>query len=135
MVRRIVIAVLRAYRYVLSPLLGPRCRFVPSCSEYAIGSLQAHGVVRGAWLSTRRLCKCHPWHPGGYDPVIDPVSVAAGAPVAEPAVDRVLATDPGPATEAAAQRASPVVDQFWHRSHSAGQARSATVLPGHDSAP
>jgi len=129
MVRRIVIGVLRAYRYALSPLLGPRCRFVPSCSEYAIGSLQAHGIVRGAWLSTRRLCKCHPWHPGGYDPVIDPASV----PAAEPTVDRVA--DAGSSTATGAQHALPVADRFRHPSCSAGQPRSATVRPGHDSAP
>jgi len=69
---RVAIGLLRVYQYVLSPLLGPRCRFAPSCSEYAVGALGCHGLLRGSWLSARRLCKCHPWHPGGYDPV--PVS-------------------------------------------------------------
>ena len=69
---RIAIGLLRIYRYLLSPLLGPRCRFMPSCSEYAMQALHTHGAVRGGWLSTRRLCKCHPWHPGGFDPVPDP---------------------------------------------------------------
>ncbi|MCE2947412.1 MAG: membrane protein insertion efficiency factor YidD [bacterium] len=71
---RIAIGLLRIYRYLLSPLLGPRCRFMPSCSEYAMQALHTHGAVRGGWLSARRLCKCHPWHPGGFDPVPDPAS-------------------------------------------------------------
>ena len=58
-----------AYRYGLSPLLGPRCRFYPSCSVYALDALEHHGAVRGAWLSLRRIARCHPWHEGGYDPV------------------------------------------------------------------
>ena len=58
-----------AYRYALSPLLGPRCRFYPSCSAYALEALDHHGAVQGAWLSLRRILRCHPWHPGGYDPV------------------------------------------------------------------
>ena len=58
-----------AYRYALSPLLGPRCRFYPSCSAYALEALEQHGAGRGAWLSLRRILRCHPWHPGGYDPV------------------------------------------------------------------
>ena len=69
---RIAIGLLRIYRYFLSPLLGPRCRFMPSCSEYAMQALHTHGAVRGGWLSARRLCKCHPWHPGGFAPVPDP---------------------------------------------------------------
>ena len=58
-----------AYRYALSPLLGPRCRFYPSCSAYALEALEQHGAIEGAWLSLRRILRCHPWHPGGYDPV------------------------------------------------------------------
>lgn len=69
---RIAIGLLRIYRYLLSPMLGPRCRFLPSCSEYAIQALHTHGAMHGGWLSARRLCKCHPWHPGGFDPVPDP---------------------------------------------------------------
>lgn len=60
---------LRLYRYFLSPLLGPSCRFHPSCSEYAEQALASHGTLRGGWLALRRLCRCGPWHPGGYDPV------------------------------------------------------------------
>jgi len=58
-----------AYRYAISPLLGPSCRFHPSCSAYASQALEKHGVWRGAGLALKRLCRCHPWHPGGYDPV------------------------------------------------------------------
>ena len=61
--------ILRAYKFLVSPLLGPRCRFYPSCSEYAIQALEAHGVVRGIWLAFKRVSRCHPWHPGGIDPV------------------------------------------------------------------
>jgi uncharacterized protein len=58
-----------AYRLAISPLLGPRCRFHPSCSSYALEALERHGAVRGLWLALRRVLRCHPWHPGGYDPV------------------------------------------------------------------
>ncbi|MBK7814681.1 MAG: membrane protein insertion efficiency factor YidD [Rhodocyclaceae bacterium] len=64
-----LVALIRTYQYVISPLLGRSCRFHPSCSEYAIESLGRHGVVKGLWLSVRRVGCCHPWHPGGYDPV------------------------------------------------------------------
>lgn len=67
--RRAVSAPIRAYRAVISPLLGPRCRFVPSCSAYAVEAIETRGIVRGLWLAARRLARCHPWHPGGYDPV------------------------------------------------------------------
>jgi uncharacterized protein len=66
---RVLIACVAAYRYVLSPLLGRSCRFHPSCSEYAQEALERHGVRRGAWLALKRVGRCHPWHPGGYDPV------------------------------------------------------------------
>lgn len=59
---------LRAYKLTLSPLIGPRCRYVPSCSEYAAEALISHGLWRGAWLAGRRLCRCHPWGGSGYDP-------------------------------------------------------------------
>ncbi len=60
---------IRAYQLVLSPLLGPRCRFYPSCSAYAVEAITTHGPVRGLWLAGRRLLRCHPWNPGGLDPV------------------------------------------------------------------
>ena len=58
-----------AYKMVVSPWLQPACRFTPTCSEYAVRAMEAHGLWRGLWLAFRRLCKCHPFHPGGYDPV------------------------------------------------------------------
>lgn len=61
----------RAYRKLLSPLLPPACRFHPSCSQYALDALTTHGPFRGAWLAARRLMRCHPFHPGGLDPVPD----------------------------------------------------------------
>ncbi|PZN32705.1 MAG: membrane protein insertion efficiency factor YidD [Proteobacteria bacterium] len=67
---RIVLkALLRGYRLLLSPWLGANCRFYPSCSHYAEEAIDVHGVLRGCWLTARRLLRCHPWHEGGYDPV------------------------------------------------------------------
>ena len=66
---RAMVAVLRAYKYAISPLLGNSCRFEPSCSEYAVEALRRHGAVKGLALAVRRVGRCHPWHPGGYDPV------------------------------------------------------------------
>ncbi|MFC4160412.1 membrane protein insertion efficiency factor YidD [Chitinimonas lacunae] len=66
---RLLILLVQAYRYTLSPLIGPRCRFTPSCSEYAITALRRHGALRGGWLTIRRLLRCHPWGGCGYDPV------------------------------------------------------------------
>jgi hypothetical protein len=60
---------LRGYRYLVSPMLGPTCRFHPSCSRYAEEALETHGVLRGGWLTVGRLCRCGPWTSGGYDPV------------------------------------------------------------------
>jgi len=62
------IGLIRVYQLVLSPMLGPRCRFYPSCSHYACACLRDQGLIRGSWLTLRRLSRCHPWHPGGYDP-------------------------------------------------------------------
>ncbi|HXR59676.1 MAG TPA: membrane protein insertion efficiency factor YidD [Burkholderiales bacterium] len=59
----------RLYRYALSPMLAPACRFHPSCSVYAEQALEEHGALRGGWLAARRVCRCGPWHPGGFDPV------------------------------------------------------------------
>jgi len=60
---------IRAYRYFISPLLGPRCRFYPSCSSYAEEAIKVHGAVKGGWLATKRICRCHPFNEGGLDPV------------------------------------------------------------------
>lgn len=67
--RALLVGTIRLYQRVLSPLLGPRCRFYPSCSSYAIEALERHGAMRGSWLAARRLCRCHPLHEGGFDPV------------------------------------------------------------------
>jgi uncharacterized protein len=60
---------IRAYQMSLSPLLGPRCRFHPSCSHYALEAIERHGAARGGWLAAKRIARCHPLNPGGYDPV------------------------------------------------------------------
>jgi putative membrane protein insertion efficiency factor len=67
--RRSLMAVVRSYQLILSPLLPPSCRFTPSCSAYAHEALLRHGALRGSWLAARRLARCHPWNPGGFDPV------------------------------------------------------------------
>jgi putative membrane protein insertion efficiency factor len=63
---------IRGYQLGISPLSGPRCRFYPSCSNYALEALAVHGLRRGGWLALRRILRCHPWHPGGLDPVPPP---------------------------------------------------------------
>jgi uncharacterized protein len=67
--KAVLIILLRAYRLFLSPFLGRNCRFHPSCSAYAIEALQRYGAIKGTWLAVRRVTRCHPWNPGGYDPV------------------------------------------------------------------
>ena len=69
LMRALLILLVRVYQYTLSPLLGPHCRFSPTCSHYAVEALQVHGAGRGSYLAVRRLCRCHPWHTGGIDPV------------------------------------------------------------------
>ena len=66
---KILLALVRAYQYAIRPMMGANCRFYPSCSDYACEALERHGAARGAWLAVRRLLRCHPYHPGGYDPV------------------------------------------------------------------
>ncbi|HYU56987.1 MAG TPA: membrane protein insertion efficiency factor YidD [Actinomycetota bacterium] len=73
----------RAWRLV-SVHLPPRCRFEPSCSEYALGALDRHGAARGSWLALRRLARCHPWHPGGFDPVPPPRAEAVSTNTRSP---------------------------------------------------
>ena len=69
LVSAILVFLIRVYQTLISPLLGPRCRFYPSCSHYAVEAIRTHGAVRGAWLATRRILRCHPLNAGGYDPV------------------------------------------------------------------
>ena len=70
--RRLLILLIKAYRLLLSPWLGAHCRFHPTCSCYAITAIERFGVIRGTMMTVRRLSHCHPWHPGGLDPVPDP---------------------------------------------------------------
>lgn len=67
--KRILIGLIEAYRYLLSPWLGRACRYSPTCSEYARDAIDRHGAARGSWLALRRISRCHPWHEGGFDPV------------------------------------------------------------------
>ncbi len=64
-----LVGMVRVYQRLVSPLLPPSCRFYPSCSAYAVEALTRHGAARGSWLAARRLARCHPFHPGGLDPV------------------------------------------------------------------
>jgi len=85
----LLIGLISGYRRFISPLLGPRCRFYPSCSAYALEAIRVHGAGRGSWLAVRRLSRCHPFHPGGLDPVPPPrrqQSAQSAAPAA--AIDR-----------------------------------------------
>ncbi len=68
-VRRLALGLITLYRRLVSPLLSPACRFYPSCSQYAFEAIEKHGVVRGTVLSLARIGRCHPWNPGGVDPV------------------------------------------------------------------
>ena len=64
----LIIGLIRVYQGTLSPLLGPACRFEPSCSRYMVGAIEKYGLLRGVWKGLKRFASCHPWHPGGYDP-------------------------------------------------------------------
>jgi len=66
---RLLMVPIAGYRRFVSPLLPPRCRFAPSCSEYALTAVAEHGAARGLWLAVKRIARCHPFNPGGYDPV------------------------------------------------------------------
>jgi len=63
-----LVAVVRVYQWLVSPILGPHCRFEPTCSAYFIEAVRKYGAIRGTWRGILRICRCHPWHPGGYDP-------------------------------------------------------------------
>lgn len=76
---RLVVALIKGYQLLVSPLLGQRCRFYPSCSAYAATAISRYGLLRGGWLAVRRIARCHPWNPGGYDPVPPADDVGSGA--------------------------------------------------------
>jgi uncharacterized protein len=67
--KRVLLLLIRVYQLCLSPFFGSQCRFYPCCSAYAAEAINVHGAVRGSWLAVKRLLRCHPWHPGGVDPV------------------------------------------------------------------
>ncbi len=67
--KRIALGMVGFYRKYISPMFPPSCRYVPTCSEYAMIALQRYGFIKGSWMAIKRICRCHPWHPGGYDPV------------------------------------------------------------------
>lgn len=66
---RLFLFLIKGYQYLISPLFPPSCRFTPSCSHYSSEAIMKHGLIRGVWLGIRRLLRCNPWNPGGYDPV------------------------------------------------------------------
>ena len=67
--RKILIALIKVYRFTLSPFIGQHCRFTPTCSQYATEAIEQYGSLKGSWMAVRRLSKCHPFHTGGWDPV------------------------------------------------------------------
>ncbi len=91
--RRLAIAplvlLIKVYQYLISPLIGPRCRFLPSCSDYTLQALARHGLARGSWLAIKRIARCHPWGDSGYDPVPPTAAEASDkAPSAAPEAGR-----------------------------------------------
>jgi uncharacterized protein len=92
-VARALLSVVRFYQRAVSPALPPRCRFAPTCSAYAVEAIEVHGAGRGSWLALRRLLKCAPWHPGGYDPV--PPRTPPGPHAEPPAPGRTAQQEAG----------------------------------------
>ncbi len=91
---RLLVRAVGGYRRWISPLLGPRCRFAPTCSAYAVEALLEHGAGRGLWLSVRRIARCHPFHPGGHDPVPLTSTAADAAQAQAQGVVRAAAEQP-----------------------------------------
>ena len=87
-----IIGFLKLYRLLISPMYGQVCRFYPTCSAYALEAVERHGAMRGSWLAMRRLLRCHPWNPGGYDPV-PPTDVRTSG-------ESISAHQPGPSADA-----------------------------------
>ena len=69
LIKTFMISLIRFYQLCISPLLGNNCRYYPTCSQYAIEAIEKKGIIRGSWMAVKRICRCHPWHAGGYDPV------------------------------------------------------------------
>ncbi|NMA51399.1 MAG: membrane protein insertion efficiency factor YidD [Peptococcaceae bacterium] len=67
--KKLLIKLIEAYRAKISPLKKPSCRFYPTCSHYALQAVEKYGPLKGSWMALKRISRCHPWHPGGYDPV------------------------------------------------------------------
>ncbi len=68
-IKNILIGVIKLYQWTIGPVIGETCRFYPSCSHYGVEALKKHGALKGSWLTIKRICRCHPWNPGGIDPV------------------------------------------------------------------
>ncbi|MGX5656104.1 membrane protein insertion efficiency factor YidD [Geodermatophilus nigrescens] len=101
-VARALLAVIGFYSRAISPALPPRCRFAPTCSAYAAEAVAVHGAARGSWLALRRLLKCAPWHPGGFDPVPAPRAGRATAGTGGDGRTSMTATPAGPVPAAPA---------------------------------
>jgi len=84
--KRLLVWLLRGYQLLVSPMLGQKCRFYPTCSNYAIEAVKIHGAARGGWLALRRVCRCHPWHEGGVD-LVPALSHPPGQPSSPKACD------------------------------------------------
>ncbi|MCY3707351.1 MAG: membrane protein insertion efficiency factor YidD [Caldilineaceae bacterium] len=67
--RTVLLLLIRLYQRSISPLMGSNCRFYPTCSQYTYEAVERYGAAQGGWMGLRRICRCHPWHPGGFDPV------------------------------------------------------------------